>query len=229
MERLRHPVIVRGFGAHLEGRHPHLLLEHLEGPSLRDLLRRHGALTLEQVLPLALHVAAALHYLAAEQVVHLDIKPDNLIMGVPPRVIDLSVARSLGRARRTKGHIGTDPYMAPEQCAPDAFPGAIGPAADIWGLGATVWQCVAGRRPFPRTPGARDSDDPAERFPQLTDEPVPLPRSTPEPVVRLLAEMLDRDPSRRPAAAAVVERLEPVVDALPRRLVLAKRGSRLRR
>ena len=49
--RLAHPVIVRGFGAVLEGPHPHLLIEHLEGPTLRRLIKRDGALSLQQVLP----------------------------------------------------------------------------------------------------------------------------------------------------------------------------------
>ena len=61
LEALAHPVLVRGFDAVLDGRHPHVLIEHLEGPSLHRLIRHHGALALEQLLPLAAHVAAALH------------------------------------------------------------------------------------------------------------------------------------------------------------------------
>ena len=83
LERLAHPVVVRSFGAVPDGRFPHLVLEHLEGPTLDELLARDGALALEQVLPLALHVASALHYLAAEGVVHLDVKPSNVVMGAP--------------------------------------------------------------------------------------------------------------------------------------------------
>jgi len=85
LERIAHPVIVRGFDAVLDGEPPHVLIEHLEGPSLRRLLRRGGPLPLQQLLPLALHVAGALQYLANEGVVHLDVKPDNVVMGVPPR------------------------------------------------------------------------------------------------------------------------------------------------
>jgi serine/threonine protein kinase len=100
LARLAHPVVVRGFGAVLDGRFPHLVLEHLDGPTLHELLARDGALALEQLLPLALHVASALHYLAAEGVVHLDVKPSNIVMGGPPRLIDLSVARTLEEAPR---------------------------------------------------------------------------------------------------------------------------------
>ena len=63
LDALAHPVIVRGFDAVLEGPHPHVLLEHLEGPSLRRLVKRGGLLPLQQLLPLALHVAGALQYM----------------------------------------------------------------------------------------------------------------------------------------------------------------------
>jgi eukaryotic-like serine/threonine-protein kinase len=108
LARLAHPVVMRGFDVVREGRFPHLLIEHLEGPTLRELIDRHGALPLEQLLPLGLHVASALHYLAAEGVVHLDVKPDNVVMGAPPRLIDLSVARGLADAARLRRPVGTD-------------------------------------------------------------------------------------------------------------------------
>jgi eukaryotic-like serine/threonine-protein kinase len=72
LERLAHPVIVRRFDAVLSGPRPHLLLEHLEGPTLRKLIRRGGAIPLEQLLPLAAHVGAALYYEAGRGMVHLD-------------------------------------------------------------------------------------------------------------------------------------------------------------
>ena len=77
LQRLAHPVVVRSFGAVTDGKFPHLVLEHLDGPTLDELLAREGPLALEQLLPLALHVASALHYLAAEGVVHLDVKPSQ--------------------------------------------------------------------------------------------------------------------------------------------------------
>ncbi len=118
LEALAHPVLLRGFGVHMDGPYPHLLVEHLEGPTLRRLIKRSGPLPLEQTLPLGLHVAAAIHYMAADGWVHLDLKPDNLVMGIPPRVIDLSLARTLERAKRLSDHIGTNAYMPPEQCDP---------------------------------------------------------------------------------------------------------------
>jgi serine/threonine protein kinase len=228
LRRLAHPGLIRGFDAVLEPPHPHVLIEHLEGPTLRRLIKRHGPLPQEQLLPLALHVASVLHYLAAEEVVHLDVKPDNIVMGMPPRLIDLSVARSFERARRGEGAIGTDPYMAPEQCGAEHGRGLIGAATDVWGLGATLYHAATGQVPFPRERGAADSDDPHVRFPQLVSEPQPMPPAVPAPLREIVMSTLVRDPRERPTAAQVGLALEPLVAALPQ-MVRLGRGSARRR
>ncbi|MGH2919281.1 MAG: serine/threonine-protein kinase, partial [Solirubrobacteraceae bacterium] len=158
LSALAHPVIVRGFDAVLDGPYPHLLLEHLEGATLRSLIRRDGALAMQQLLPLALHVAAAIHYLAASGWVHLDVKPDNVVMGIPPRLIDLSLALPIAEAQGFSAPVGTDAYMPPEQCLPGSA--AVGPAADVFGLAATLWHAASGARPWPRESGDRGCDDP---------------------------------------------------------------------
>jgi serine/threonine protein kinase len=216
---LSHPTLVRSFDARLDGTHPHVLIEHLEGPSLRRLIRRDGAIGLEQLLPLAAHVAGALQYMANCGYVHLDVKPDNIVMGVPPRLIDLSIARTLERAARTSGPLGTDPYMAPEQCVEDV--GGIGPAADAWGLGATLFHAASGEKPFQRGSG----DGGPERFPQLAEGPRELPPRLPASLRQLILELLDPDPARRPSCGEVVGRLEPLLAELPRKVKLTRRGA----
>ena len=160
--RLAHPVLVRGFGASLDGRFPHLVLEHLDGPTLDQLLAQQGPLALEQLLPLGLHIASALHYLAGERVVHLDVKPSNIVMGGPPRLIDLSVARTFEDAAALRAPIGTDAFMAPEQQAPN---GNVGPAADIFGLAKTLARALPRRTPreLAAIVTAGLADDPAAR------------------------------------------------------------------
>lgn len=218
---LTHPTLIRSFDAEFEGRHPHVLIEHLEGPSLRRLIRRDGAIGLEQLLPLAAHVAGALQYMANCGYVHLDVKPDNIVMGVPPRLIDLSIARTLERAARTSGPLGTDPYMAPEQCVETADGSEIGAAADAWGLGATLFHAVSGEKPFPRGSG----EGGPERFPQLVEPPQELPARVPATLQDLIFELLDPDPARRPSCGEVVGRLEPLLAELPRKLKLTRRGG----
>lgn len=209
LSRLAHPVLVRGFDAVLDGPYPHLLLEHLDGANLRRLLKRHGPLPLEQLVPIAVNVCAALHYLGTEGVVHLDVKPANIVVGVPPRVIDLGSARTLDEAAGRRKPIGTIAYMAPEQCDPAAS-GGIGPAADVWGLGATLYHALTGEVPFPR---ATEAGEDAPRYPQLDDDPPPLPRRVPPALGEVVLAMLARDPGERPTPAEVAERLEPLADA----------------
>jgi serine/threonine protein kinase len=221
--RLAHPALVRGFGADLDGPRPHLVLEHVEGPTLGALLKRHGALPMAQLLPLALHAAAVLHYLSTEGIVHLDVKPGNVVMGVPPRVIDLSIARPVEAAAALRDAIGTDAYMAPEQCDPGAAPGAVGPAADVFGLGATLHHAASGRVPFERPRGARHAEDRRVRFPQLERDAPRLPSSLPPPFVELVARMMARRPADRPTAAEVAAALEPLVADVPDRLQWSRR------
>jgi serine/threonine protein kinase len=226
LARLAHPGLVRGFGAVREGPHPHLVLEQVEGPSLGKLVRRYGALSLEQLLPLSLQLTAALQYLAAEGVAHLDVKPGNVVMGVPPRLIDLSIARPLEAAAALREPIGTDPYMAPEQCDPARWPGRLGPPADVWALGATLHHAARGEVPFPRARGARESRDPLVRFPQLAlGRPAPLPSHLPAPFRALVDAMLAPDPASRPTAAEVAGALGPLVLDVPARAPISRRGG----
>lgn len=218
---LAHPMLVRSFDAVLDGPRPHLLIEHLDGPSLRRLIRRDGQIPLQQLLPLAANVAGALQYMAQSGWAHLDVKPDNIIMGVPPRLVDLSIARTLERAETSGGPLGTDAYMAPEQCGGSFEGEPIGSAADAWGLGATLFHAIAGTKPFMEPePGAEGE----RRFPQLWEEPVELPAETPAELRRLVLDLLAREPRQRPSCAEAIERLEPLIAALPRKMGIGKRG-----
>jgi serine/threonine protein kinase len=222
LERLAHPVVVRAFDAVPDGPHPHVLLEHLEGFTLRSTVRRQGPLAIEQVLPLALHIASALHYFAAEGYVHLDVKPANVIMAAPPRLIDLSLVRSIEDCKRLTGVVGTDAFMAPEQCIPgEGAP--IGPPADVWGLAATLYYACSHQVPFPR-PAKEDRYTLADRFPQLEDEPRPLPAHVPEELTQIIMSGLRRDPSDRPTASEMALAFQPLVAELPYRFVMTKSG-----
>jgi serine/threonine protein kinase len=204
LQRLAHPMLVRSFGGLLDGQRPHLVLELIDGPRLSTLIRRFG-MGLEQLLPLALNLCAALHYLAGERVLHLDVKPRNVVMGAAPRLIDLSVAHGHDQLADLRGPVGTDAYMAPEQCDPDRF-GELGPPADVWGLGVTLYEALARARPF--TEGR-------ERFPQLHDAPAPLPGGVPPALAAAVMACLEERPAHRPTAGQLADELEPMVDALP--------------
>ncbi|MGH3012931.1 MAG: protein kinase domain-containing protein, partial [Gaiellaceae bacterium] len=177
------------------------------------------------LLPLGLQLASALHYLEEEKVVHLDVKPSNVILGAPARLIDLSIAQPLDELAAITHRIGTDAYMAPEQCDPKRL-GPLTSAADVWGMGASLFHGAAGMPPFPQ--GVRDGSR-EERFPQLQEEPAPLPGTLDPEAAELITACLAFEPERRPTAAEVAEELEHLVAAVPQRPVLSRFRIRPRR
>jgi serine/threonine protein kinase len=210
---VNHPAIARLLRSGVDAERPHVVLELVDGPRLSTLIRRFGPLEVEQAAAVAAEVGSALHYLHGEGIVHLDVKPKNLIMGAPPRLIDLSIARSFSAAAMLDEPVGTDAYMAPEQCSPS--PGSVGPAADIWGLGATLYEALAGTSALPAASGAQG----AERFPQLVGGIDPLPRRVPLELRQVVEAAMAIGPSDRPSASEVVEGVGPLLRR-PRRLVL---------
>jgi eukaryotic-like serine/threonine-protein kinase len=205
LDRLAHPLLVRSFGSDPGGPRPHLVLEFVEGPRLSTLIRRFG-LILEQAVPLALNLCSVLHYLAEEGVVHLDVKPRNIIMAGSPRLIDLSVARGLDELDSLHGPVGTDAYMAPEQCDPDRR-AEIGPCTDLWGLGVTVHEAFTGKLPYPWPTREVPRPQLAHR-PRIAD-------GVPPKLHPLLRSCLEQRPEDRPGAGDLGDALEPFVAALP--------------
>jgi serine/threonine protein kinase len=205
LAHLQHPGLTRLFDMDADGPRPFIEIEYVEGPRLSTLIRRHGRLNPEQAFPLGRQLAATLHFLHAEGILHLDVKPSNIIMGPTPRLIDLSVARRADRAHLINGFVGTDAYMAPEQADPARW-ATIGPAADTWGLGATLYYAVAKR--LPHSKGRHEASG-AERFPQLVESPAPIDPARHWPgLVRLIMDCLQRSPDARPTVAELFDRLD---------------------
>ena len=224
LERFAHPVLVRGFGAVVDGPRPHLVIEHLEGPTLKRLLKKYGALPLEQLLPLGLHVTSAIHYLSMEGIVHLDVKPGNIVMGAPPRLIDMSIWRTQESARKSSGGMGTRLYMAPEQCDPKTW-GPIGPPADVWGVGVVLYEALTGKRPFSSSRLEKElssalngpsDDSPLRKYPQLTQDPPPLSKDVPEPLADMIFRTLSKSQDERPTASELAHFLEEPAARVPR-------------
>ena len=216
--RLAHPSYPRCFDTVLEGDRPHIGLELVEGPRLSTLIRRQGRLGIEQAIPLVLQLASAIHYIATTGTLHLDVKPKNVMMAPPPRLIDLSVARTIEGARATPYPVGTDRYMAPEQCG-TGLAHEMGHRTDVWGLGVTMHEALVGARPFPDGDHTTSGE---ARFPQLVLDPAPLPRDVPDPLASLVTAAMSRRPGDRPSAAEIVQELDPLTEAIPPQPVLGK-------
>lgn len=212
LERLHHRVLVRGLGSALDGSFPHLLVEYVDGENLRDVLGEHPAIAAGDALSLALDLLEAVDYLAESGVAHLDVKPSNVMLGDPVCLLDLGAARTFEELATRRTPIGTAAYMAPEQCDPGSVLAGIGPPADIWGVGATLYHALTGLRPFSR-PGPRGSDL-VVRYPQLVEDPLPIPAYVSASVAGLVTAMLEREPRDRPTAREALETLRPLPDEL---------------
>ena len=195
--RLTHPNLVRILRWSAAAPRPYLVMEYVSAPTLGDHLNETGAVSVPEICLLGVRMASALHHMHANSVLHLDVKPENVTMGDPPRLLDLSLARSASGPLRMRHAIGTAAYMSPEQCEH----GLATPQTDLFGLGATLYEGASAMRPFPE--GDMQSDDRSERFPQLQLDAPPLDEveNVPHALSQVVMSCLHRDPARRPRSA----------------------------
>ncbi len=230
---LHHPHIVQIYEV---GRHdgcPYCSLEFIEGGSLADSLRRTPLLP-EQAARLTEKLARAIQCAHEHGIVHRDLKPGNILLTPEgePKISDFGVAKRMDgeRARTQTGAVlGTPGYMAPEQAAGQRD---VGPAADVYGLGAILYELLTGRPPF----AASTALDTVLRV--LSEEPAPprrLQPKTPRDLETICLKCLEKDPRRRyPSAAALADDLhlflrgEPISARPPGPLGRFDRWARLR-
>jgi serine/threonine protein kinase len=204
---LAHPNIVRSFGVNGS---THLLMEFLEGPTLRQLLRKQpkGRLGINDALRIAIHIGAALRHVHETGLLHLDVKPSNVIVVKGrPILCDFGIARWQA-AHRPRGVRGTAPYVAPEECLLKS----VTPAADVFGLGVTLYELLTGKLPFP------EGKTKEERYPQVRKAPATVRRhrsAVPIALERLVLSCLSRDPTARPNLLALLPALHDFVVAGP--------------
>jgi serine/threonine protein kinase len=203
---LAHPNIVRCFGVNGSN---YLLMEYLEGPSVHQLLksrpkRRFG---INDALRISIYVGAALSHVHDRSVVHLDVKPSNIIVvNGRPILCDFGIAR-WRFAPRPRGVRGTEGYVAPEECRLDE----ITPAADIFSLGVTVYEMLTGKMPFPKKGDA-------EPYPQILQPPSSVRQhraAVPVGLENLVLSCLSRDPKARPSLSALLPSLHGYIRSGP--------------
>ncbi len=189
LQRLAHPHVVRAYELRTRPA-PLLVLEALTGETLAYLIeRRARRLPADEVAALGLHLCSAIGYVHRRGVLHLDLKPSNVVCEWgQAKVIDFSVARRPGRARRP---VGTHVYMSPEQ----ARAGVLTEAADVWGIGGVLYEAATGKRAFS---GREDG-----LHPQLARraEPVRARRRLPAALSEAIDACLSPEPEARPSTA----------------------------
>jgi tetratricopeptide (TPR) repeat protein len=217
LAELCHPGIVRyiAHGTTPAGEH-YLVMEWLEGEDLRQRFQKQP-LTPAEALALVHQLALALAYAHARGILHRDLKPSNIFLVnrqiERAKLLDFGIARLTWEAERLTNTglvIGTPGYMAPEQVQTLAN---LDPRADVFSLGCILFECMTGRRAF-------SGADVMAVLAKILLEEIPLLRKlrpdVPEPLERLVARMLARDPAARPRdaaeVAAEVEQLSTLVD-----------------
>ncbi len=222
LRQLDHPSIVTIHDAIEEDGQHYLIMEHVSGGSLRDLIDAQGRLPLENVLNIALDLADALSRAHRLNIVHRDIKPDNVLLAEDgtPRLTDFGVAHLGDRTRLTQtgSVIGTYAYLSPEACNGldlDA-------RTDIWSFGVMLFEMLAGRVPF-------QEQSTAAILNAILSKPAPdlgrLRPDLPEPLVDLIHRMLEKDRGRRISSIRLVgAELEALIHDLdaPLRSLLLK-------
>jgi len=224
LKKLTHPHIVRLYEA-LKEPQPTLILETLTGATLSYIIdTNYRRLPIRDVAHLGLHLCSAIRYLHGHNVLHLDLKPSNIVSeSQMAKIIDLSIARPPGRGKRGAG---TRQYMAPEQVRGEI----VSPATDAWGIGAVLFETATDMTPF--NAGTEDetgSDDYTDSesdtdFESGTEtdtgtdldsyeqvlrriEPIRTHRRVPAAFANLVESCLEPDPARRPAVDELAENL----------------------
>ena len=225
--RFQHPHAVRvdDLDTTEDGR-PFIVMEYVEGPNLREVVRREGALGLRRALTIARQIASALAAAHQLGIVHRDIKPDNVLLtGTGPaesaKVLDFGIAKvkegffGVGDqvATRTGAVVGTPQYISPEQALGKRGDELDG-RADLYSLGVVLYEMVTGRLPFESDTAMGIILQHLQTIPTPPDELRP-DLDIPAPLSAVLLRMLEKDRDRRfRSAAELITALDGVL-ALP--------------
>jgi serine/threonine-protein kinase len=212
--RLNHPHIVTVIDAGEEaaedgGSTPYIVLEFVEGETLKDLIRREGALDIPQAIAYAIEIARALGAAHERMIVHRDVKPQNVLIGEEggAKITDFGIARTLTEEGLTvPGRVlGTTDYVSPEQALGQPVTGQ----SDLYSLGVVLYEMLTGRVPFSgETPVAVAMSHVREQVPDVQLLRGEVSAATASVVDRAVAKDLDW---RYPDADSMVADLEEVL------------------
>ena len=213
---LRHPHILPLFDSGDTGESLFFVMPYVEGESLRARLEREGQLPVDEAILIATEVADALGYAHARGIIHRDIKPENILLeGGHAVVADFGIARALRATHdpaltQTGTSLGTPRYMSPEQASGER---EIDGRADLYSLGCTLYEMLAGQPPF--------SGPTFERmvYQHMMEPPPPIGRfrsGLPASVSSVLNRALAKSPADRfPTATEFIQALRTSSPAQP--------------
>jgi hypothetical protein len=202
LKTLRHPNIVRSFGGVCEGNQHFYAMELVEGGTLDKLLEERGKLSAEVAVQFALQMASGLAYAHERGVVHRDVKPGNFLLTTAGKLklsdFGLATVEAASKITAAGKTMGTFPYMAPEQIRGRP---PVSPQTDLYALGCVIFEMLTGRTPF-------TGDTPAEVMHKHLDTRPPriaeFAPDCPMGLESLVRDLLQKEPTDRPASAFVV-------------------------
>ncbi len=203
--------LVRVFDVNSQGKYHYVVMEFVRGETARERVERKGPLAESEALDIVVGAARGLDAAHRKSIVHRDIKPDNIMIDVTGlvKLADLGIAKAHGEAAESHETItqpglliGTPAYMAPEQMK---FHGQVGSAADIYGMGSTLYYFLTGKAPFEGTLISIIQAVTMKGFPDIRKE---RPQVS-EPLLKLLDRCTRSDPRQRISnAAALLEEIK---------------------
>jgi len=209
--QLNHPNIVPIYTVEEKDNLVYFVMSYIKGDNLGQRLQQHGPIAPVEVRRILREVADALSYAHNRNVIHRDIKPDNIIIDEETgraMVTDFGIARALtdsgdSRLTATGMAIGTPAYMSPEQSAGDS---AIDGRSDLYSLGVVGYQMLCGQPPFVA------NNTPSMLVKHLSEKPIPVDErwpDLPQDLSRAVMMCLEKDPADRfPSAAAFAVALD---------------------
>jgi serine/threonine-protein kinase len=205
--RLAHPNVVRVFDVGQDEGRPFMAMEYVEGETLAELVARGGPLPPSEVATLGVQVCAALSAAHAAGLVHRDVKPQNLLLGTDGVLklgdFGIAVAREGTQLTLAGTVLGTAGYLAPEQARGEQ----VTAAADIYAVGAVLYELLAGEPPRTAVSLAELGAAHGSRSPDVARR-VP---SAPAELAAIVSVCLAFEPEDRPpSAAALARRLAPL-------------------
>jgi len=192
--KLSHPNVVSIYDIVTDENNIYLVMEIVKGETLKDIIKRRGKLSIAEALEFARQIAAALSVAHGNQIVHCDIKPQNIILtdDMEVKITDFGIAKAVtsSTAAITETVVGSAHYFSPEQ----AKGGKIKAYSDIYSLGVVLYEMVTGELPFQ---GESPISVALKHIQQQAVSPSQINNDIPKEVNDLIMKAMDKDPADR--------------------------------
>ena len=200
--KLSHPNIVNIYDVGKEGTKHYIVMEYVAGETLKDRIQREGRLSVAEALRMAREIAEALEHAHANNLVHCDIKPHNILVTEANhiKVADFGIARAVTASTMTYSGtvVGSVHYFSPEQ----AKGGAISPKSDVYALGVVLYEMLTGAVPF-------TGETPVSiALKHLQETPLPVRKTDPEipaMVEAIVLKAMEKDPANRFTSTEMIQ------------------------